>query len=169
MTAAVELSAATVPLEHPPGYWLGKTLGSGSYGVVHLGRRLSDGSEVAVKSVKLQRLRPDQLCHVHDEVKIMRELNHPHIIELLDCIETPSELHLVVPFASTTPPEVEKPAASTVILKKLFDMVSSAPAIAFRMMDLMLADRLVHGGRAAVTVGISSERCGGAVAGAGAL
>jgi hypothetical protein len=66
-------------------------------------------------------------------------------------------------------PEVEKPAASTVILKKLFDMVSSAPAIAFRMMDLMLADRLVHGGRAAVTVGISSERCGGAVAGAGAL
>jgi hypothetical protein len=56
--------------------------------------------------------------------------------------------------ASTTPPRFEKRAVNTAIVEKFFAMVSSGPAISFIMMNLMMADRLVHGGRAADAVGM---------------
>jgi hypothetical protein len=54
----------------------------------------------------------------------------------------------------TTPPRFEKRAVNTAIVEKFFAMVSSGPAISFIMMNLMMADRLVHGGRAADAVGM---------------
>ncbi|TIB99286.1 Pkinase-domain-containing protein [Wallemia mellicola] len=74
-------------------YTLGRTLGSGSYGIVRLStHRLVKGARVAVKSVSKTH---NQLSALVRELHHYRRLSHPHIAQLLEIVATEKDIHLV--------------------------------------------------------------------------
>ena len=64
-----------------------KVLGRGSFGVVRLARDTVSGDDVVVKRVALE---AGDLEEAREEVRVLRELHHPHICRVLDAWETPS-------------------------------------------------------------------------------
>lgn len=65
-------------------YMQGTELGRGSFGVVREGRCLQSGRKVAIKEVSLIKHKQS----VHMEVSILREVQHPHVVSLLNYLET---------------------------------------------------------------------------------
>jgi 5'-AMP-activated protein kinase catalytic alpha subunit len=80
-------------------YELKSTLGVGSFGKVKLARHMLADTHVAIKMLNRARIRELGIIEkVRREIKILRILNHPHIIRLYDVIETPSDVFLVMEF-----------------------------------------------------------------------
>lgn len=71
-------------------------LGTGSFAVVKRAIRKSDQKEFAVKVIKKQKLTPEELAVVHDEVEIMHKINHPHCVKLFEIFETTKRLYMVM-------------------------------------------------------------------------
>ena len=68
---------------------LGKKIGHGGFGDVHFAKW--DGSVVAVKKLRVQRVSQKRLRQFQDEVKVYCKLDHPHIVKFLGaCIVTPN-------------------------------------------------------------------------------
>lgn len=80
-------------------YYLGKTLGVGSFGKVKLAEHELCGQKVAVKILnrkKIKLLRMDE--KVKREIKILKLFMHPHIIRLYEVINTPSDIFVVTEY-----------------------------------------------------------------------
>ncbi|KAI9013645.1 kinase-like domain-containing protein, partial [Hyaloraphidium curvatum] len=92
-----------------------RILGQGKEGQVFLARSLKDGREVAIKQInrrekgisslfhsKEHKLEKEQSIsdHVHGEVEILKRINHPHMIRLLDCYQTRDKWCLVFELAT---------------------------------------------------------------------
>lgn len=56
------------------------------------------GSLVAIKSVNLTKLSQKLRQNLDEEVKILRKLHHPHIVALFDCLESKTQVHLMMEF-----------------------------------------------------------------------
>jgi len=74
-------------------------VGEGSFGRVHRGRRRFTGQIVALKFVAKAGKTPAELAALRSEVAILRRLDHPNIVLLLDFFETPRDVVLVTEFA----------------------------------------------------------------------
>ncbi|XVF05759.1 hypothetical protein REPUB_Repub05bG0200000 [Reevesia pubescens] len=70
----------------------GKCLGKGSFGTVNLAINESKGDVFAVKSVDLATCLPNQLESLENEIRILRSLSSPYIVEYLgdDVYESPT-------------------------------------------------------------------------------
>ncbi|CAN0189555.1 unnamed protein product [Ascophyllum nodosum] len=77
-------------------YEIGRVLGKGAYSVVKAARAKKTNEEVAVKIVKRAGLPEDDEKALKDEMAIMLELDHPHIIKLLDFFEKKDSYYMVV-------------------------------------------------------------------------
>lgn len=66
-----------------------KQIGEGSFADVYVVNRLSDGIKLACKRVHVKPP-DDRLTHL-DEIQIMRRMDHPFIIRVLDCYLTTNE------------------------------------------------------------------------------
>lgn len=75
-------------------------LGQGSYSVVRLGKRISDGTRVAVKIVTKRRLRKSDEQSVRSEVSILQSLKHPNIVEVYDFFEEEEYFYIVLEYIS---------------------------------------------------------------------
>ncbi|TPX72864.1 hypothetical protein SpCBS45565_g00231 [Spizellomyces sp. 'palustris'] len=76
-----------------------KTLGSGAFSHVKLAVHSRDGKRVAIKM--LEKHTPNSLHSPHqasNEASIIASLHHPHIVRLLDTIETPSHNCLILEY-----------------------------------------------------------------------
>eukprot|EP00435_Cladocopium_sp_Y103_P011191 s1290_g2.t3 len=73
-------------------YILGKTIGEGTFGKVKLGRHILTGERVAVKVADIER--------VAREVQLLKLIRHPHVVQLLEIIETKNQLYLIMEYAS---------------------------------------------------------------------
>ncbi|KAE8711225.1 Clathrin, heavy chain isoform 1 [Hibiscus syriacus] len=62
----------------------GKCLGKGSFGTVTSATNKSDSAIFAVKSVDLARSFPSQLESLENEIRILRSLSSPYVVEYLD-------------------------------------------------------------------------------------
>lgn len=70
-----------------------KPLGRGHYGVVRRCVNISTGEEFAIKTIRKARVsRVESLLR---EVEILRKVEHPNIIALVDVYEDEANLHLV--------------------------------------------------------------------------
>ncbi|KAE8688782.1 pyruvate decarboxylase 2-like [Hibiscus syriacus] len=69
----------------------GKCLGKGSFGTVTLATNESDGALFAVKSVDLATCLPTQLESLDNEIRILRSLSSPYVVEYLGDDVTTSE------------------------------------------------------------------------------
>jgi len=66
-------------------YKILKDLGQGTWGVVKMAEQKGTGRMVAIKKIKSQD--PDEGINFTAvrEIKLLRELKHPHIVDLVDC------------------------------------------------------------------------------------
>lgn len=70
-------------------YTLGKKLGQGQYGIVHVGIHSETGCKVAIKQVSKQSLELD-------EIRLQRLLDHESVVKVHDVIECDEEVYMVM-------------------------------------------------------------------------
>ncbi|KAF2671449.1 kinase-like protein [Microthyrium microscopicum] len=73
-------------------------IGKGSFAMVYRGVHVSKGALVAIKSVNLSKLSRKLKENLQSEVKILRELHHPHIVSLFECKESKMTAHLIMEY-----------------------------------------------------------------------
>jgi len=76
-------------------------VGEGTYAVVYRGRELATGRKIAIKKIKVGQFKDGLDMSAVREVKYLRELHHPNIIELLDVFSSKTNLNLVLEFLDT--------------------------------------------------------------------
>ncbi|TFK26240.1 CMGC/CDK/CDK7 protein kinase [Coprinopsis marcescibilis] len=82
--------------------WLkDRKVGEGAYAVVYQGREASTGRKVAIKKIKVGLFKDGLDMSAIREVKYLRELKHPNVIELLDVFSSKKNLNLVLEFLDT--------------------------------------------------------------------
>eukprot|EP00736_Rhodelphis_marinus_P002871 Rmarinus@m.13599 len=81
------------------GYHVIELIGEGSFGKVYKGRRKYTGQIVALKFISKVGKAEKDIRNLRQEIEILRTLNHPNIILLLDAFETNVEFCVVTEFA----------------------------------------------------------------------
>lgn len=79
-------------------YIVGRQIGSGSFSVVWHGRHRIHGTEVAIKEIVMERLNKKLQISLLSEIRILKRINHPNIIQLHDIIEASGRIHLVLEY-----------------------------------------------------------------------
>jgi len=65
-------------------YTVTRLLGAGSFASVYHAKDESTGQQVALKAIKTRSLTPKIISNLELEIKILKQLRHPHIVSLLD-------------------------------------------------------------------------------------
>ncbi len=91
--------------DEPPleGYERTNRIGQGAYGIVYKGVQRSTGHTVAIKRIPFGEATPEGgvPCNVIREISLLRELDHPNVVRLLDVNQAqPGELYLVFEFVA---------------------------------------------------------------------
>ncbi|KAJ3252118.1 Protein kinase [Borealophlyctis nickersoniae] len=95
------------PVSPSAGFWKGgeeyevvKTIGEGAFGKVKLAVHRVIGEKVALKSLSKPTLstHPGTTERVFREILLTSHLRHPHIVPLLQVIDTPTDIHLVLEY-----------------------------------------------------------------------
>ncbi|KAH8895127.1 Serine/threonine-protein kinase ATG1 [Thozetella sp. PMI_491] len=73
-------------------------IGKGSFAQVYSGRHKITGALVAIKSVELARLNKKLKENLYGEIKILKDLRHPHIVALHDCVESSTHINLIMEY-----------------------------------------------------------------------
>ncbi|XP_033098196.1 NUAK family SNF1-like kinase 1 [Anneissia japonica] len=77
------------------------TLGKGTYGKVKLAREIATGELVAIKSIPKNKIENEEdLKRIKQEIEIMRMLDHPHIIHVIDVFESRDKIVMVMEYAN---------------------------------------------------------------------
>lgn len=87
------------PDEFQSKFFTGKKLGAGAYGEVFEAIRKEDGGRFAVKIIQKARLK-GEYDSVVKEIDILKKLDHPNIISLIDMFESDSQYYLVIQLAT---------------------------------------------------------------------
>ncbi|CAK4078179.1 unnamed protein product [Aphanomyces euteiches] len=74
------------------------TIGEGTYGVVYKAKDLKTGNTVALKRIRLEVEDEGIPSTALREISILRELEHPNIVRLLNCLQDSGKLYLVFEF-----------------------------------------------------------------------
>ena len=80
-----------------------EVIGQGAYGVVYRGSRTATNEQVAIKRIPFADQTPEGgvPCNVIREISLLRELDHPNVVKLLDVIQAqPGGLYLVFEFVA---------------------------------------------------------------------
>ncbi|CAG8603971.1 27393_t:CDS:2 [Dentiscutata erythropus] len=77
-----------------------KLIGTGSFSEVKLAIDLENCREVAIKMISLKEMQDNECLKtgVSREIKILEYINHPNIVSLLDTVETPTHLCLILEY-----------------------------------------------------------------------
>lgn len=82
-------------------YTFGKTLGAGSFGIVRYARDNETGEDVAVKIILKKALKSkEHEQFIVDELSLLQELKHPHIVGFRDWFESKDKFYLVTQLAT---------------------------------------------------------------------
>ncbi|OQR93750.1 calcium/calmodulin-dependent protein kinase [Thraustotheca clavata] len=76
-------------------YTLGKKLGEGTFSVVKEGTHKETGKKYAIKCIKKQGLTQEDLDALHEEISILKKMDHPNIMTLYDVFSEQSDYYLV--------------------------------------------------------------------------
>lgn len=78
-----------------------QVLGEGTYGVVYKAIDTLTGQTVAIKKIRLGNQKEGLNFTALREIKLLKELKHPNIIELIDAFPDKGNLHLVFEYMRT--------------------------------------------------------------------
>jgi len=90
---------STKPLTIDDKYDLGKVIGRGAFSVVKEGIRKEDRKKYAIKCIAKKQIDKKELALLEREIDIMKKLQHPNIIQLMEVIDSPDTLYLVIEYA----------------------------------------------------------------------
>jgi len=71
-------------------------LGKGAFATVYKGRCTTTNQDVAVKVIDLKKLSPDKVRYVKEEMRLMKGLKHPNVIDLLDTQQNERHILLIM-------------------------------------------------------------------------
>ncbi|GAA5847162.1 hypothetical protein JCM5353_004986 [Sporobolomyces roseus] len=94
-------AAAQANLTIQQKYSKDKKVGEGTYAVVYLGKEIKTGRKIAIKKIKVGQFKDGLDMSAIREVKFLRELSHPNVIQLVDVFSNKSNLNLVLEFLET--------------------------------------------------------------------
>lgn len=77
-----------------------KPIGKGSFSKVYKGFDTETDDIIAIKIIEKSRLKPELVERLHAEIKLIPQLQHPHIVELLDFMEDPKRFYLVFEYCA---------------------------------------------------------------------
>lgn len=86
-----------------PSLFSTEMIGQGAYGIVYKGRKEDTGQVVAIKRIPFSDSTPEGgvPCNVIREISLLRELDHPNVVKLLDIIQSlPGGLYLVFEYVA---------------------------------------------------------------------
>ena len=83
-------------------YMLVRSLGEGTTGKVKLAIERATDRQCAIKiiSKSLFERKPHLQVKIQREIALMRLVDHPHLLKLIDVLESPSNLYIVLEYAS---------------------------------------------------------------------
>jgi serine/threonine protein kinase len=93
-----ELAAHKTQSRFADEYTLGKELGAGTFSVVREATHKATGEKFAIKCIKRAQLSSEDLTALVAEVKILREMQHPHIVKLYDVFQEDKYFFLVTEY-----------------------------------------------------------------------
>ncbi|KAJ3278316.1 Serine/threonine-protein kinase [Borealophlyctis nickersoniae] len=105
-TAQPPPTGTTTSTGAPPGstvvgdYIVGSEIGRGSFATVYMAKSVSTGQTVAVKSVLREKLNRKLAENLESEIKILKGIQHEHIVALLDIVKTTKHIHLIMEYCS---------------------------------------------------------------------
>lgn len=77
-----------------------KLLGQGSFGKAYLAEDLSNNKMVVLKQIDLARMRESEKRDAYKEAEILKHLNHPNVVEVIDVFKTESgKLWIIMEYA----------------------------------------------------------------------
>ncbi|KAF4978956.1 hypothetical protein FZEAL_4753 [Fusarium zealandicum] len=81
---------------------LGNTIGEGEFGKVKLGWKQDSSVQVAIKLIKRDSVggNPSRFAKIYREVSILRRVQHPNIVRLIDKVETDRHIGIILEYAS---------------------------------------------------------------------
>ncbi|KAM0292156.1 hypothetical protein ACHAO9_003129 [Fusarium lateritium] len=81
---------------------LGNTIGEGEFGKVKLGWKQDSSVQVAIKLIKRDTVgsNPSRFAKIYREVAILRGVQHPNIVRLIDKVETDRHIGIILEYAS---------------------------------------------------------------------
>lgn len=77
-------------------------LGTGTTGKVKLARHAVTGQKVAIKMINKARfdVKPDLKRKIYREIALMRLLDHPHLLKLIEVCESKRRLYIIIEYAA---------------------------------------------------------------------
>ncbi|KAJ5217073.1 hypothetical protein N7468_010081 [Penicillium chermesinum] len=93
-----KLSGQPESYEKKASYRFGRTLGAGTYGIVREAES-NDGKKVAVKIILKKNVKGNEDM-VYDELKMLQNLKHPHIVSFVDWFESKDKFYIVTQLAT---------------------------------------------------------------------
>lgn len=78
-------------------YKMGKTLGSGTFGSVRIVTHKESGHQRAVKIFRKSTYpSKKEIAKLHSEIEILKNLDHPHIIQIYEYFEDPKRFYIIM-------------------------------------------------------------------------
>lgn len=77
-------------------YKIESVIGQGNYSKVRRGRNKATGEKVAIKIISKSKLSPEDLADLKNEIDILKQVDHPNIVKLIDVYEDAKNFSLVM-------------------------------------------------------------------------
>ena len=75
-----------------------KSIGKGSFSKIYMGRCIDTDKQIAVKIIKKRNIKNEN--NILREIKIMKMINHPNVISLLDVLVSNNKYYLILEYCS---------------------------------------------------------------------
>ncbi|KAL1302021.1 hypothetical protein AAFC00_002471 [Neodothiora populina] len=75
-----------------------QVIGKGSFASVYIASHRKKRSYAAIKSIHTSKLTTRLKQNLDSEIRILKQLQHPHIVALFACVETPGNIHIVMEY-----------------------------------------------------------------------
>ncbi|XP_034908298.1 CBL-interacting serine/threonine-protein kinase 11 [Populus alba] len=80
-------------------YEVGKLLGCGAFAKVYHARDVQTGKSVAIKIINKKKISsPSLIANIKREISVMRKLNHPYIVKLIEVLASKTKIYCVMEY-----------------------------------------------------------------------